>query len=872
MSKCADIRGELGKVHLLYLKSKVNGDTIGLVSKNVRDLTQSLVNKYQDTLNENILNEFYDSVEKIFKGYNVSNRINVNFLKGISAPVQTDIEQVIDQGTYMDVRFKGRSNSDSDASKDVDLKKVNTEDDLLDIFNGSNEMYGSFIKRFNTDILNMVLFGFNSEGGESFNNSIDQLNKNIQIWLHENTDEFNQEFDDQFSKINSNIAASKLIDITDDGKDSLYRKFISRHFDKIINITDNKIIRKNKKSGVYEPKISSSIRTGWTNNEFISAFDELGDFIKSVVESRKVIDINGNETGNTLNWSQIFMSIGKLQPYVDRTNNYYLDDLITDIVNTKKNGKNTGKIVKESRILNDISIDELNTLNSLYIHFFNKDEAGFTSKNKNLYHSFYVRSLNSYKDSNARNSNIIDYYDLVKYNFEKQLTNKYSQVVYDYEKGTFVQEDLNTIRTNKQRSLYVNGLNMYKDLFDYDSLPDKIKEISDKFDLIKTSNNGVNGYSLKYKNIEVFNTDALSTFDLSMLKTEEDYQNMNKMIDYIITVNPTIIPSDYLKYSLQSQASKKENDFDKMNLAYKKVLLPITNRMLSIIGNEKMNFFSESATQDSSGYKYAITEYAKWLDVISGDNIKAVTKTANDTFVPSFGQINMVKEPGTLISFLKKSLQKNKYKNSPIKSNLFMQGQNNKALGDPITDTFIYFKGEAIPISKAGSTELFVNHFMIKYLFNIGNNDYNIQVQPTTYSDKSKQTSAVIDSKNVIDYSTEHFQPVADKSIIQMKHMLLNSVANYYQASVDHVLNTINTALDQKFKTLSSLQEYLSKKNITSNDVIKAANDKGLYIFSTMFFEGDNINSFLMEFDKNPNAFAELINKDLHDSIDMIES
>ena len=132
-----------------------------------------------------------------------------------------------------------------------------------------------------------------------------------------------------------------------------------------------------------------------------------------------MIDINGNETGNTLNWSQIFMSIGKLQQYVDRTNNYYLDDLITDIVNTKKSGKNTGKIVKESRILNDISVDELNTLNSLYIHFFNKDEAGFTSKNKNLYHSFYVRSLNSYKDSNARNSNIIDYYDLVKYNFEK---------------------------------------------------------------------------------------------------------------------------------------------------------------------------------------------------------------------------------------------------------------------------------------------------------------------------------------------------------------------------------------------------------------------------------------------------------------------
>lgn len=39
-----------------------------------------------------------------------------------------------------------------------------------------------------------------------------------------------------------------------------------------------------------------------------------------------------------------------------------------------------------------------------------------------------------------------------------------------------------------------------------------------------------------------------------------------------------------------------------------------------------------------------------------------------------------------------------------------------------------------------------------------------------------------------------------------------------------------------------------------------------------MFFEGDNINSFLMEFDKNPNAFTELIEQDLQDSISMIES
>lgn len=55
---------------------------------------------------------------------------------------------------------------------------------------------------------------------------------------------------------------------------------------------------------------------------------------------------------------------------------------------------------------------------------FNKDPNGFTSANGNLYSSFYNRSLNSYKDSDSRNSNIIDYYDLVKYNFEKQSTNK----------------------------------------------------------------------------------------------------------------------------------------------------------------------------------------------------------------------------------------------------------------------------------------------------------------------------------------------------------------------------------------------------------------------------------------------------------------
>lgn len=62
---------------------------------------------------------------------------------------------------------------------------------------------------------------------------------------------------------------------------------------------------------------------------------------------------------------------------------------------------------------------------------------------------------------------------------------------------------------------------------------------------------------------------------------------MNKLIDYIITVNPTIVPTDFIKYILQTTSTKKENDFDKINNAYRKVLLPITNRMLSIIGNDK---------------------------------------------------------------------------------------------------------------------------------------------------------------------------------------------------------------------------------------------------------------------------------------------
>lgn len=54
------------------------------------------------------------------------------------------------------------------------------------------------------DILNMVLFGYNSEGKSSFNNSIEQLNKNISQMGHEMTDEFNEKFDKRFFKIDSN--------------------------------------------------------------------------------------------------------------------------------------------------------------------------------------------------------------------------------------------------------------------------------------------------------------------------------------------------------------------------------------------------------------------------------------------------------------------------------------------------------------------------------------------------------------------------------------------------------------------------------------------------------------------------------------------
>jgi len=165
----------------------------------------------------------------------------------------------------------------------------------------------------------------------------------------------------------------------------------------------------------------------------------------------------------------------------------------------------------------------------------------------------------------------------------------------------------------------------------------------------------------------------------------------------------------------------------------------------------------------------------------------------------------MIKEVGTLVSFLKKSLAKTKSKKSPLNNNIFMQGDNAKFLMEPITDTFIYFKGKAIPVAKAGSTELFINHFMIKYLYNIANDDYNIQVQPTTFADKSKQTAIRVNSKSFVDLDTRSKQSLADKTNTELKDFLIKNIDKNYSLLLNHVIDTLNQTLETNFTTLSDI-------------------------------------------------------------------
>lgn len=231
----------------------------------------------------------------------------------------------------------------------------------------------------------------------------------------------------------------------------------------------------------------------------------------------------------------------------------------------------------------------------------------------------------------------------------------------------------------------------------------------------------------------------------------------------------------------------------------------------------------------------------------------------------------MIKEVGTLVSFLKKSINKNKIKKSPLSNNIFMQGDNAKFLMEPITDTFIYFKGKAIPVAKAGSTELFINHFMIKYLYNIANDDYNIQIQPTTFADKSKQTAIRVNSESFIDLNTRSKQSLANKSNKELKTFLLNNIDTNYNLIINHVIETLNSALDVNFKTLKELQKYIKDKQFKNLDIIKAANSKGLNIFSTLFFQDGEINSLLLEIEGNPRKMSKLIQDDLTNSLQMIE-
>jgi hypothetical protein len=145
----------------------------------------------------------------------------------------------------------------------------------------------------------------------------------------------------------------------------------------------------------------------------------------------------------------------------------------------------------------------------------------------------------------------------------------------------------------------------------------------------------------------------------------------------------------------------------------------------------------------------------------------------------------------------------------------------------------------------------------------------HLEVQPTTYSDKSKQTAIRIDGSK--------FKYGRHKSLREMKErdleeMFYNQTMDYYSAAKDHVIDTLNKTLDTDFKKLSEIQNYINKNGIKVNDIIRIADSKGLQIFSTMFFTGNDINSFFLKFEESPASFRKLLEYDMANSIALLKS
>lgn len=856
MSKCTDtLRDEYGSIRLSILKGKIKAKANNLNENE----TQQIVKDEIDALNErlkkeygnDLSNEYYEEVDKALRHSNYTNIANY-----VDQSQSSDLEDIGDTNDAIKDQYVRSNMVSIEASgvnvEDLDILKLDKLSDLSRIFNNNIDALNKFIEKFNADILDAVLIAnSNDENKISFASTNEELNKNISNW--KNSIEFNgKELDDKILQeiakySNSNDVSNALLS----SKNSeLYKMFTKRNFDKLLKLTKNKIISTSGKGGDnYKFSIQSHMIRGWTNNEFIDFFDEIGSFSKTIMETRKAVKLvnkNGvfsfdiSDSFNELD--KMFYSINKLHRLIDRT-----DPLNSFDKAIKKVLKE--KLVNQSQdsFYNTITNNDLSVYLGLYYNFLEKDNdllKGSSipiSEDLNNLPNFFKASLNTFKNNSLSNS--LDYLDVVIANIVKQTGNNYTQTVYDYDTKEFKIESLNSAKVNRAKFQLKSNIEIRINNLDFNTL---IENLGIGFDY-----NG-NDPIISYDNVRIHLNN--NSFEINGNLNDSTKNKLKEFIHSFIPYTTSMNLDTFDDYLKSNKDPNNAIDY----------LLPLAIRSAYLLNNkndsnEEISIDSTSGIINLNVIQKGLSRYSEFINHETGGEVKSITMSANDTALPSYGLINMINEPNTMISFINKGIKRNKERNNKLKrkrpnilENNFIL-QNSKDLQKSRINTFIVSGENINPIHKSYNQDVFFNNFVMEYLGNINSEGYNLVIQPTTFSDKSKQTAVVFNGLNT----------TAKWDNNTLLKALRRNTTEYYRNSIDIVRNDLIDVLESfgySFPVTPSLSQltYLFEskefkdRGISIVDFHNRAQELGIEIIDQMHFEGGfKINSALKLIDRH---------------------
>lgn len=831
MSKCTGtLRDEYGSIRLSILKARIKNLSPEELKNDLENTISLLKEKYSYSPSDR---EFYENVDETLRKFNYSDI--ATFLLDNSHKIDlSDIGNADDaiKQQYYNTSIKELSSEGVDISE-LDITNLNKHSDLLRIFNNNVDSMQMFINKFNSDIFETILFS-NTEDAEKirFASTNNELNDNIIKWKNKipySGYNLTLKLENEILKYsNSNEVVNALLSSKNT---DLYNMFIKKHFDKLLILSDNRIISTtNDPKHPYKFSIQSNMRNRWTDNEFVSFFDEIGSFSRTILETRKAIKLT-KENGkfvfdladSYVKLDQMFYSVNKLHSFIDRTNPVQsFTKAIEDVL--------TKKLVKKSAdsYLQNISNDDLCVYLGLYVNFLNKDNSILEKSKYKV--SDYVKNIpNFYKASKNTfelntSSNKLDYFDVVIANIVKQTGNTYTQSIYDYDTKEFNIETLNSAKINRAKYQLVNSIEFKINNLNFDS-------IIENLDLEYDYNN--NSPIISYNNISIDLNN--NSFEIEGELSSDTRKKIFDLIHTFIPYSPSINLNSYQNYLDLTES--KENAIES--------LLPVAIRSMFLLKNKdsiEISLEKDNGISNINNVFKGITRYTQFINHETGGDVKSVIMSAKDTALPSYGLINMINEPRTMISYINKGIKNvdkfissRKRKRPNVLRNNFIIS-NNKDLKKANINTFLVFGESVNAVNKSYHQDVFYNNFVLQYLKNINNSKYDLVVQPTTFSDKNKQTSVVFDARNTTALWNNE----------QILNSLRENTTKYYDNQIeivkDDLLDVIETfGIDvSNIKTLNDIESILGEmksQGISMQDIYQHAQDINIELVDQLHFE-----------------------------------